>query len=135
MGWLGPRVAGQLMMTFQFVYMVGSLVSGSLNDKVYRGHYRLQVMLAFILTGGYFIVKFPRMVDQGPNPLLLTVMLVTAFFIGKGIATVMAFISKSYPEHISEKVGGMAMGLGLIAMRPLDLPVVSSRCLAAATAH
>ncbi|GAB6156439.1 hypothetical protein JCM17380_51910 [Desulfosporosinus burensis] len=112
-GW-GPMVAGQLMMIFQFVFMVGSLVSGWLNDKVYKGNSKLQIMLAYILTGVYFFVKFSGVTGQGPNPLLLVVMLVTAFFMGQGIATIMAFIAKSYPEHITGKVGGMAMGLGLI---------------------
>ncbi|MCL6476946.1 MAG: MFS transporter [Peptococcaceae bacterium] len=110
----GPMVAGQLMMVFQFVFMVGSLVSGWLNDKVYKGNYRLQVMLAFILTAVYFFVKFKGVTGQGPNPLLLFIMVVAAFFLGQGIASVMAFIAKSYPEHITGRVGGMSMGLGLI---------------------
>jgi MFS family permease len=41
-------------------------------------------------------------------------LILSAFFLGQGIATVMAFIYKSYPEHITGKVGGMSMGLGLI---------------------
>ncbi|HBW35965.1 nitrate/nitrite transporter [Desulfosporosinus sp. BICA1-9] len=112
-GW-GPMVAGQLMMIFQFVFMIGSLVSGWLHDKVYKGNTKLQIMLSFLLTGVYFFVKLSGVTGQGPNPLLLVVMLVTAFFMGQGIATTMAFIAKSYPEHITGKVGGMAMGLGLI---------------------
>lgn len=112
-GW-GPMVAGKLMMIFQGVFMVGSLVSGWLNDKIYRGNTRLQVMLAFILTGIYFFVKFSGVTGHGPNPLLLCVMIITAFFMGQGIATIMAFIAKNYPEHITGKVGGMAMGLGLV---------------------
>jgi MFS family permease len=38
----------------------------------------------------------------------------SAGFMGQGIATVMAFIARNYPEHITGKVGGMSMGLGLI---------------------
>jgi len=110
----GAMVAGRLMMVFQFVFMVGAVVSGWLNDKVYKGNYKLQVMLAFLLTNIYFFVKFPGVVGQGVNPLLLVVMIISAFFLGQGISTVMAFISKSYPEHITGKVGGMSMGLGLI---------------------
>ncbi len=112
-GW-GPMVAGQLMMIFQFVFMVGSLVSGWLNNKVYKGNTRLQVMVAFILTSIYFFVKFSGVTGHGPNPLLLFVMIITAFFMGQGIATIMAFIAENYPEHITGKVGGMSMGLGLI---------------------
>ena len=41
-------------------------------------------------------------------------MITTAFFMGQGIAIIMAFIAEKYPEHITGKVGGMAMGLGLI---------------------
>jgi MFS family permease len=110
----GAMAAGQLMMIFQGVFMVGSLVSGWLNARVYRGNTKVQVMLAFILTGVYFFVKFSGVTGQGANPLLLAVMAVTAFFMGQGIATVMGFIAKNYPEHITGRVGGMSMGLGLI---------------------
>ncbi len=110
----GPVAAGQLMMAFQLVFMIGALLSGWLNDKIYKGNYRLQVMLAFIITGIYLFVRLPGVVGQGPNPLLLIIMLVSAFFLGQGISVIMAFIAKNYPEHITGKVGGMAMGLGLI---------------------
>lgn len=110
----GAMVAGQLMMIFQGMFMIGSLVSGWLNARVYRGNTKLQVMLAFILTGVYFFVKFSGVTGQGPNLLLLCIMGVTAFFMGQGIATIMGFIAKNYPEHITGKVGGMSMGLGLI---------------------
>ncbi|MCL2337983.1 MAG: MFS transporter [Firmicutes bacterium] len=110
----GPVAAGQLMMVFQPVFMLGALLSGWLNDRIYKGGYRLQVMLAFLMTGIYFFVRLPGVVGQGANPLLLLVMLIPAFFLGQGISVVMAFISKNYPEHITGRIGGMAMGLGLI---------------------
>jgi MFS family permease len=46
--------------------------------------------------------------------MLLVIMGITAFFMGQGISTIMGFIAKSYPEHITGRVGGMSMGLGLI---------------------
>lgn len=110
----GIMVAGQLMMLFLAMYLIGSLVSGWLNRYVYRGNTRLQVMVAFILTAVYFFVKFAGVIGQGPNSLLLIVLGVSAFFMGQGIPTIMGFIAKNYPEHITGKVGGMAMGLGLI---------------------
>jgi MFS family permease len=110
----GIMAAGQLMMIFQGIFMIGALVSGWLNRYVYRGNTKLQVMLAYILTGVYFFVKFTGVTGQGPNPLLLVVMGISAFFMGQGISTIMGFIAKSYPEHITGRVGGMSMGLGLI---------------------
>jgi len=112
-GW-GPVAAGQLMMAFQFTFMVGSLLSGWLNDKIYRGNTRLQVMLAYILTAIYFFVRFSGVTGKGPNFLMLVILIVSAFFLGQGIATVMAFIARNFPEHITGKVGGIAMGIGLI---------------------
>ncbi|MBI5601957.1 MAG: MFS transporter [Deltaproteobacteria bacterium] len=110
----GITVAGQLMMMFLAMYMIGSLVSGWLNRYVYRRSTRLQVMFAFILSGIYFFVKFSGVTGSGPNPLLLVIMAITAFFMGQGIPTIMGFIAKNYPEHITGRVGGMSMGLGLI---------------------
>jgi len=110
----GPLTAGKLMMIFQGIFMVGSLVSGWLNRYVYKENTKAQVMLAFILTGVYFFVKFSGVTGQGPNPLLLLIMGITAFFMGQGIATIMGFIAKTYPEHITGRVGGISMGLGLI---------------------
>jgi MFS family permease len=112
-GW-GPMVAGKLMMIFQFAFMLGALVSGWINDKIYRGSYKLQIMLAFIIPGAYCFIRLPSVLAAGPNSILLGIIIVTAFSMGQGIATVMAFISKNYPEHITGKVGGIAMGLGLI---------------------
>ncbi len=110
----GIQTAGMLMMLFQGTFMLGALLSGWLNTKVYKGNTRLQIMLAFILTGVYFFVRLPGVFGQGPNTVLFCVLCVSAFFMGQGIATIMAFISKNYPEHITGKVGGMAMGIGLI---------------------
>ena len=112
-GW-GPTTAGRIMMIFQLVFMVGSLVSGWLHDSVYKRDTRLQIMLAFVFAGLYFFLKFPKVIGRGPNFVLLLIMAASAFFMGQGIATIMAFIAKNYPEHITGKVGGMAMGLGLI---------------------
>ena len=110
----GIMAAGQLMMMFLAMYMIGSLVSGWLNRYVYRGNTKLQVMFAFLITAIYFFVRFAGVTGQGPNPLLLVVMAIAAFFMGQGIPTIMGFIAKSYPEHITGRVGGMSMGLGLI---------------------
>ncbi|MFH1154441.1 MAG: MFS transporter [Pseudomonadota bacterium] len=110
----GIQTAGMLMMFFQGTFMLGSLLSGWLNTKLYKGNTKLQIMLAFIFTAVYFFVRLPGVLGQGPNMILFCVLCITAFFMGQGIATIMAFISKNYPEHITGKVGGMAMGLGLI---------------------
>jgi MFS family permease len=110
----GPVVAGQMMMVFQITFMIGSLAAAWLNKNVYKGNTRVQVMLAYLLTAVYFFIKFEGVTGSGPNPLLIVVMLITAFFMGQGIATIMGFISVVYPEHITGKLGGMAMGLGLI---------------------
>ena len=110
----GIQTAGFLMMLFQGTFMIGSLLSGWLNTKVYKGNTKVQIMLSFIFTGVYFFVKFPGVIGSGPNFLLVVVLLITAFFMGQGIATIMAFIAKNYPEHITGKVGGIAMGLGLM---------------------
>ncbi|MFA5903063.1 MAG: MFS transporter [Desulfobacula sp.] len=110
----GIQTAGMLMMLFQGMFMLGSLSSGWLNTKLYKGNTKLQIMLAFMLTSVYFLVRLPGVFGHGPNILLFCVLCISAFFMGQGIATIMAFISKNYPEHITGKVGGMAMGLGLI---------------------
>lgn len=97
----------------QGMFMLGSLSSGWLNTKIYKGNTKLQIMMA-LLTSVYFLVRLPGVFEHGPNILLFCVLCISAFFMGQGIATIMAFISKNYPEHITGKVGGMAMGPGLI---------------------
>jgi MFS family permease len=112
-GW-GATTAGRIMMVFQIVFMAGSLASGWLHDSIYKRNTRLQVMLAFVFAGLYFFLRFPIVIGRSPTFLLLLIMAVSAFFMGQGVATIMAFIAKNYPEHITGKVGGMSMGLGLI---------------------
>jgi sugar phosphate permease len=113
LGW-GPAVAGKLMMLFMAMFMIGSLVSGWMLRYVYRGNTKVQIMLAFLLTAIYFFVRFEEVTGQGPNPLLVTLAVVSGFFLGQGISPCMGFIARTYPEHITGRVGGLAMGLGLI---------------------
>jgi len=109
----GILTAGKLMMFFLAMYMFGSLVSGWLNQYVYRRNTRLQILIAFILSGIYFFVKYSGVVGSGPNLLLIVVMGFTAFFMGQGLPTILGFIARAYPEHITGRVGGMSMGVGL----------------------
>lgn len=109
----GPTTAGHLMMLFQVMYMIAALISGWLNTKVYKGNYRIQIMLAYLITGLYYFVRFSGVTGTGPNPLLILILLLTALFLGQGIATIIAYVANNYPEHITGKVGGVIVGFGL----------------------
>ncbi|UWG96740.1 MFS transporter [Dehalobacter sp. DCM] len=109
----GPTTAGNLMMLFQMMYMIASLLSGWLNTKVYKGNYRIQIMLAYLITGLYYFIRFSEVTGTGPNFLLILILLITALFLGQGIATIITYIANSYPEHITGKVGGVVVGFGL----------------------
>lgn len=109
---MGPQAAGALMGLYTLAFMLGSLVSGFVSEKIFRGKYKKGVTVTFILTAIFCIsVLFPPVHS---NPVILAICLILAgFFMGMPMPTIMTFIANSYPEQLTGRVGGMTMGLSL----------------------
>ncbi len=109
---LGAAVAGRYMGLMQVAFMVGSVASGFLLTKVFKGNYRLLLFSSFIMVAIFCTSVLLPAIKQNSTSLLI-VLLIAGFFQGIPLATVMGFISNFYPEHITGRIGGITMGLSI----------------------
>lgn len=109
---MGPAVAGQIMGMYQIAFMVGSIASGFLIQKLFAGKIRNLITGCFLLTAIFCSsVLIPAV--HSNQAVLMICLLLAGFFMGMPMPSVMAFISSSYPENITGRVGGMTMGLAI----------------------
>jgi len=107
---LGVTGAGNLMLICTIAYMIGSIMSGIISEKVFGGRARPVVLIGFIVSAVFaFALKFPA-IYSNKTTLLLCLILV-GFWAAVVNPQVCAFIAKNYPEHISGKLAGLAMAL------------------------
>jgi len=107
----GPMGAGKFMMVAQIAYMLGSLLSGIIAEKVFAGRARPMVMIGAVVSAVCcFSVKFSGVCTS--DSLLLLALILFGFFAGLVNPQVYAFIAKNYPEHITGKIGGLTIALG-----------------------
>jgi MFS family permease len=109
---LGATVAGQLMGVLVMAFILGSLVSSLVAEKIFKGNYRKAISVTFILTAVFCVsVMFPWVTS---NRLTLSVCLFFGgFFMGMPNPMNMTFIANNYSEHITGSVGGFTMGIGI----------------------
>lgn len=109
---LGPMEAGKMMMIYQIAFMAGAVASGIITEKIFAGRTKPVVLLGFLVSAVFCLaIKYTAVTA---NSMLLQLCLVGAgFFMSFVNPQVMAFIAKNYPEHITGKIGGMTMGIGI----------------------
>jgi MFS family permease len=109
---MGPVAAGQLMSILMGAFILGSLASPLVAEKIFRGNYRWAISATFVLTAIFCAsVMLPGVTS---SRLTLGVCLFFAgFFMGMPNPMNMSFIANNYPEHITGSVGGFTMGIGI----------------------
>jgi MFS family permease len=109
---LGTIVAGQMMGLLVFAFVLGSLVSPIVAEKIFRGKYGRAVTVSFLLTAVFCVsVMWPAVTSRTST--LAICLFFAGFFMGMPNAINMSFIANNYPEHITGSVGGFTMGLGI----------------------
>jgi len=109
---LGPMEAGKTMMIYQVAFMAGSMLSGFVTGKIFRGQAKLTVLLGFLVAAIFCVsIKYSAVYSNGGT--LLLCLILAGFFMSFVNPQVMAFIARYYPEHITGKIGGLAMGIGI----------------------
>jgi len=108
----GPMTAGKLMSLVQIAFIVGSISTGFILEKVFRGRVRPVITMGYALFAVFaFSIIFPAV--WGSMSVLPVCLAIAGFFIGLVGANVIAFASKKYPAHIAGKLVGMWLGVGL----------------------
>jgi MFS family permease len=108
----GPMTAGKLMSLVQIAFVIGSISTGFILEKVFRGRVRPVITMGYALFAIFaFSIIFHAI--WGNMSVLPVCLVIAGFFIGLVGANVIAFASKKYPAHIAGKLVGMWMGIGL----------------------
>ncbi len=109
---LGSVVSGQMMGLLVFAFILGSLATPIIAEKIFKGRYGRAITISFSLTVFFCLSVMCPIVKS--NMLVLVICLSLAgFFMGMPMASGMSFIANNYPEHITGSVGGFTMGLGI----------------------
>ncbi|MBP2656021.1 MAG: hypothetical protein H6Q73_3590 [Firmicutes bacterium] len=106
----GPMGAGKFMLLAQIAYMIGSILSGIIGEKVFGGRAKPMVMIGALVSAlCCFALKFSGVYTN--DSVLLLALIIFGFFASIVNPQVNAFIAKNYPEHITGKVAGLTMAL------------------------
>jgi MFS family permease len=107
----GPMLSGKLMLAVMIAGMIGPIIGGLLQDKMFQGNPKPVMLIGFALSGLFiYPIQFPAVYSHGP---LLVACLV---LVGAGVQFVypgiVVLVSKSYPLHVVGKTMGLWFGLG-----------------------
>jgi len=109
---LGPEIAGKIMGIYTLAFMLGSITSGFIAEKIFKGNYKLAITIAFVLTAIFcFSVTIPAI--NGSQAPLMICLILAGYFMGMPMPIAQTAISNFYPEHLTGSVGGITMGLSI----------------------
>ncbi|MBV7276429.1 MFS transporter [Clostridium sp. PL3] len=107
----GSVVAGRLMLLVQVGTVVGSLLSGIVIDKVFKGNTKPVLIIGFVCTAA---CVYPILFSVVYNN--LTVLMILLFLAGTFVAflnpAASTFVAQVYPEHVVGRVVGLWLGIG-----------------------
>jgi MFS family permease len=109
---LGSIVSGQMMALLVFAFIIGSLATPVIAEKIFKGRYGRVITISFLLSA-FFCVSVMCPLVKSNIPVLIICLFLAGFFMGMPMASGMSFIANNYPEHITGSVGGFTMGLGI----------------------
>ncbi|WP_005035683.1 MFS transporter [Holophaga foetida] len=108
----GVEVAGKFMALVQVSFMVGSVASGFLLEKVFRESNKTVIAIGFLGAAIFALsVRFPFV--NGNLKILPICLFLAGFFQGWIVPTSLAFIAMHFPSHIVGKMTGIWMGVGI----------------------
>jgi MFS family permease len=108
----GPMTAGKLMSWVQVAFILGSIATGFALEKVFKGNIRSAISVGYVLFAVAAItILFPGVF--GNMVVLVACLGLAGFFLAWVMPNALAFVAKYYPPHISGKLVGLWMGVGL----------------------
>ena len=100
--------AGELISGAQIPFVLGALICGPITEKLFRGRPRILVVIGFFVCMAFCLLQL-RIVYT--SALIVAACLWGVSFAMSVIAPqIMTFVSKSYPERIMGKMGGILIG-------------------------
>ena len=107
----GPMMSGKLMMAVMIAGIIGPVIAGLLQDKVFRGNPKPVMLIGFILCIFVYATVFPFVYTH------LFLLVVSLILVGAGIQfvypAIVVYVSAAYPIHTVGKMLGLWFGLGM----------------------
>jgi MFS family permease len=108
----GPALSGNLMLVLMIAGIIGPIIAGVLQDKVFQGNPKPVMLMGFILCTFVWAMAFPFV--YGSIPLVG----VTLVLVGVGtqfiFPCIAVYVSSVYPLQIAGKMLGLWFGIGTI---------------------
>ncbi|MBP1626214.1 MAG: rane protein, major facilitator superfamily [Holophagaceae bacterium] len=108
----GVEIAGKFMALVQVSFMIGSVASGFLLEKVFRESNKTVIAIGF-LGAAIFALSVRAPFVYGNLKVLPVFLFLAGFFQGWIVPTTLAFIAMNFPSHIVGKLTGIWMGVGI----------------------
>jgi MFS family permease len=108
----GPAISGNLMLVLMIAGIIGPVIAGLLQDKVFHGNPKPVMLIGFILCVFVWAMAFPFV--YGSIPLIG----ITLVLVGVGtqfiFPCIAVYVSSVYPLHIAGKMLGLWFGIGAV---------------------
>jgi MFS family permease len=109
---LGEVKAGNIMSVAEIFFMAGAMISGTITEKIFKGNGRPMLLTGFFMGGIFgFLIKFHFI--TGNDISLVSCLIVASFFFAFVNPQAIGYLAKHYPKHITGKLGGLGMGIGI----------------------
>ena len=109
----GPDVAGQSMMFVQIGMIIGSIATGFILWKIFKGRVKPVLTIGFVAAAVCMLsVKFEAV--WGNRGMLTAALFLAGFFEAFIIPAMAVFIAKNYPASVSGRVYGISLGVSFI---------------------
>ena len=109
---LGPMVAGKMMMSLELASMIGSVVTGFVMGKIFKGKVSPVMAIGFLMFALFSAsIMFPAI--HSSTRVISLCLVIVGFFRSWVVPNALAFATTHYPPHITGKIVGMWMGIGI----------------------
>ena len=109
----GPAVAGQSMMFVQIGMILGSIATGFILQKIFKGKIKPVLAIGFLAAAVCMLsVKFE--IIYAYRGVLIVALFLAGFFQAFIIPVMAVFIARHYPASVSGKVYGISLGISFI---------------------
>ena len=108
----GPLTAGKMMMTLEFAAMAGSVATAFVMIRIFKGKVRPVIVIGFLMFAIFTIsIRFP--IIHSTAATIIICLIFAGFFRSWVMPNALAFVAMHYPPHITGKIVGMWIGMGI----------------------
>lgn len=109
---LGSLAAGKMMMSLELAAMIGAIITGIVVAKIFKGEVRPVMAVGFVMFA-FFSASIMFSAVHSSTWIISLCLVIVGFFRSWVVPNALAFVAMHYPPHITGKIVGMWMGIGI----------------------